>query len=230
MHTHLLYCVPKMTSLAPSRMTRRERELAIVRATRALFDERGVQDAPMDDIASAVGVTKTLLYRYFASKEDLVFRTTVLYLEDLEAALAEADDPEALPPERLAAVAEAFADFCLRYPAFLDCAFGLMRRPARELREVVSELVWFRLGQAMAAPLGRLVRLLEDGARAGDFAVQDPLLVANVLYAQVIGALHLARIGIGISRGDDGRAFVRPLEAERVRRHAVDSVLASVRA
>lgn len=225
----MLYSVHKMTAESTRRLPRRERERAIVEATRALFDARGAQDAPMDDIAQAVGVTKTLLYRYFESKEDLVFRTTVLYLEDLEAALAEGDDPAAPPPERLAGLAERFADFCLRYPAFLDCAFGLMRRPAGELREVVSDVVWFRLGQAMAAPLGRLVRLLEDGVETGDFAVEDPLLTANVLYAQVIGGLHLARIGIGIGSRPDGSPAVAALEPARVRRQTIDTLLAAVR-
>ena len=39
---------------------RREREREIVEATRALFDERGVQDAPMEEIARAVGINKAL--------------------------------------------------------------------------------------------------------------------------------------------------------------------------
>lgn len=182
----------------------------------------------MDEIARAVGVTKTLLYRYFGSKEELVFRTTVLYLDDLERALADGDDPSAGTSVRLEALAEGFADFCLDNPAFLDCAFGLLRRPAAELRAVVSDVVWFRLGQAMAAPLGRLVHLLEEGAAAGEVAVEDPVLAANVLYAQVIGGLHLARIGIGISGGEGGAVAVTGFEPDAVRRQVVASALASL--
>ena len=47
---------------------RREREREIVEATRALFDERGVQDAPMEEIARVVGINKALIYRHFASQ------------------------------------------------------------------------------------------------------------------------------------------------------------------
>ena len=40
-----------------------QRERDIVDATRALFDERGMQDAPVEEIARAVGINKALIYR-----------------------------------------------------------------------------------------------------------------------------------------------------------------------
>ena len=62
---------------------RREREREIVDATRALFDERGVQDAPIEEIARAVGINKALIYRHFASKEELYVVTVTRYLSEL---------------------------------------------------------------------------------------------------------------------------------------------------
>src|ERR1700754_300008 len=38
---------------------------------RALFAARGYADVTMDEVASAVGVTKPLLYNYFGNKEQL---------------------------------------------------------------------------------------------------------------------------------------------------------------
>ena len=59
---------------------------------------------------------------------------------------------------------EAFAGYCLRYPAFLDCSLALMRRPREELRESVSESVWLRLGQGMAGCIEPLDARSCDGA------------------------------------------------------------------
>ena len=71
-------------------------------------------------------------------------------------------------------------------PAFLDCALSLMRRPARELREIVSESVWLRLGQGMPRCVEHVADILRDGAGTG-FAVEDPDYMANVLWTQMLG-------------------------------------------
>ena len=54
---------------------RRERERDLVEATRALFDERGMLDAPIEEIAKAVGIARGLIYRQFSSKDELFVLT-----------------------------------------------------------------------------------------------------------------------------------------------------------
>ena len=141
--------------MAPAASTRRTRERDIVAATRALFDERGVQDAPVDEIARAVGINKALIYRVFSSKEELFVLTVTHYLDELRELALE-------PHEGLRDALDRFTRFCLRYPAFLDCALSLMRRPAAELRERVGEGTWLRLGASMSACLAPLARILAD--------------------------------------------------------------------
>jgi AcrR family transcriptional regulator len=209
--------------------TRRNREREILEATRALFDERGLQDAPIDEIARAVGINKALIYRVFASKEELFVLTVTHYLEELrERALAPpaaAGDPEA----QLRHACDSFTRFCLDYPAFLDCALSLMRRPAAELRERVSEGVWVRLGGSMAACLAPLAAILARGMRAGAFEIDDPEFTANRLYTQVLGTMHLARIGVGVRERAPGVPDAFALEPERVRRACVEDALALAR-
>jgi len=94
----------------------------------------------------------------------------------------------------------AFAGFCQHYPAFLDCALSLMRRPAQELHDMVSESVWFRLGQAIGSCVHHVSQLLADGTAAGVFAVEDPDFTANVLWTQTLGTMHLARSGVGVKQ------------------------------
>ncbi|MGH2879494.1 MAG: TetR/AcrR family transcriptional regulator, partial [Solirubrobacteraceae bacterium] len=69
---------------------RRQREHEIVAATRLLFDERGLQDAPMEDIARAVGINRAQIYRLFSSKEELFVLTLASYLGELADLLDEA--------------------------------------------------------------------------------------------------------------------------------------------
>ena len=214
--------------MAPSpTATRRERERELVRATRALFDERGVQEAPIEEIAKAVGIARGLIYRQFSSKDELYVFTVTDYLSELDgvlrAALAEPREPVA----QLEAWARAYADFCLAYPAFLDCALSLMRRPARELREVLSDSVWLRLGQGIAACVAQVSDILRAGAEAGVFAVEDPDYVANVLWTQLLGTTHLTRIGVGIRQAAPGVPALFTVEPEQVVRTCVSTALAT---
>ncbi len=209
----------------------REREREIVAATRLLFDERGVQDAPIEDIARAVGINKALIYRHFSSKEELFVLTLTSYLSDLARRLEEAPvTPD--PVARLEDGWRRYTDFCLEHPAFLDCGLSLMRRPAEQLRERISDAVWIRLGQGMGACLGRLSEILAEGARQGAFEVRDPDFTANHLYTQTLGTMHLARIGVGVRAGVGGGAGGIPemfaIDPRRVQEACIADVLASV--
>ncbi len=307
---------------------RREREREIVAATRALFDERGMQDAPIDEIARAVGINKALIYRCFASKEELFVLTLTSYLAELAKRLdsASVDHPRSRahtgggangvpnqnqhhpprhdttrhdpnqhhptqhdaaqhdptphdptphdptphdptphdptqrhptqrhptpqpattsspsPPRalatstpetpeatrRLEAGWRCYTDFCIEYPAFVDCGVSLMRRPAEELHESISDAVWIRLGAAMANCLSRLSEILAAGAREGAFAIADADFMANHLYTQTLGSMLLARIGVGVQTGAGGVPEPFAIDARRVQEACIADVLAAV--
>ena len=72
-----------------------------------------------------------------------------------------------------------------------------------------------RVGLRVAAPgpghrraaSSTLSEILRAGARDGTFTVDDPDYMANVLWTQVLGAMHLARIRVGVRQaraGDPG--------------------------
>ena len=216
--------------MPPGATTRQEREREIVVATRRLFDERGMQDAPIEEIARAVGIARGLIYRHFSSKEELFFLTVTDYLEELcgqlEMATAADDDPVA----QLERVAEAYAGFCQRYPAFLDASLALMRRPARELNDMVSESVWLRLGQGMARCLDHVAGVLSRGAERGVFEVEDPDYTATVLWTSTLGTMHLARLGIGVRQLGPGVPGLFKVSPEQVVATCVANALAAVRA
>ena len=104
-----------------------------------------------------------------------------------------------------------------------------MRQPARELRETVSEAVWLRLGQGMVRCIDQLAQILRDGAAAGEFTtVDDPDYLANVLWTQTLGAMHLARLGIGLRNLAPGVPGVFTVAADDVVRTSVASAMATV--
>ena len=205
---------------------RRAREKEILDATRALFDERGVRDAQIEDIARAVGINRAIIYRHFSGKEELFALTLVGYLDELEHRLATADNVTAGPAVRLRRLTEAYMDFGIEFPAFVDCAQTLMRRPGPELLEEVSEGAVYRLGRGIALCLARLAEVLEAGVAAGDFAEQDVHVLANTLYATGLGGLQLARVGMLVKEAAPGVPTVAPISADLVKEYMVTTALA----
>ena len=209
------------------RERRRQRESAIVMATRALLDEHGRRDPSVERIARGAGLSKPDIYRGFESKEEIFALTLVDYLAELEERNAEASEPED-PIAALREVCLRYVDFCLEHPAFVDHALSLLGRPTEELREQISDPIWLRLGAALAACVGRLERILAAGVEQEAFAVADPAFRANLLSAQILGSVQLARAGVGVREAAPGVAGTFELEPARLRDACVEGALAAV--
>jgi len=202
-----------MSPAAVRARTHRERD--IVEATRGLFEARGAQDAAIDDIARVVGINKALIYRHVGSKEELFVLVLVNYLDELRGRYVPID-ASADPVATLRAACDLYVAFCLQYPAFLDCALSLMRRPAGDLRARVTEGTWLRLGRAMTESLAPLVAIVRS------LGVSEADYVANRIYVQVLGTMHLARVGAGVA--DTAEVFA--IDPQRVRRDCVEDAVA----
>ena len=213
-----------------SRVTplRQVRERELVAATRALFDEQGIQDAPVEKIAQTVGIARGLIYRHFSSKEELYVLTVTHYLDELAGELDTALKRRKDPAARLECCIETYANYCLRYPAFLDCTLALMRRPARELHESVSESVWLRLGQGIARCSDHIAATLRAGTESGAFSVADADYMANVLWTQILGTMHLARIRVGVRQLAPGVPELFKVAPDELVRTCVASAMATV--
>lgn len=61
---------------------RRERKDLIIAKARETFLQKGLFNTVMDDIADRVGLTRRTLYRYFKTKEDLAYETTIVLLKE----------------------------------------------------------------------------------------------------------------------------------------------------
>jgi AcrR family transcriptional regulator len=220
--------IPYRSSAAAARRARRaSREETIIAATRALFDERGIRDARVEDIARAACLNKALIYRAFSSKDEIFALTATSYLDELR---ARTDAVETMPDAaaQLREVLTVFADFCVSYPAFLDCGLSLLRRPAPELRETLSDAVWFRVSRAVGRCVGAVQRALEAGVEQELVEIDDPGFTAGRLLTQIMGSMHLSRIGVSVREAAPGTVTAVPLDSEQVRDACVRDALAVV--
>jgi AcrR family transcriptional regulator len=169
-----------------------------------------------------------LIYRAFSSKDEIFALTATSYLDELRALTDEAEEISD-GPERLREILTVFANFCVTYPAFLDCGLSLLRRPARELREILSDTAWFRVSRAVGRCVGIVQRALELGmAQRTIEVVDDPGFLAGRLLTQMMGSLHLSRSGVSLREPVLGAVTAVALEPGQVRDACVRDALAVV--
>jgi AcrR family transcriptional regulator len=153
-----------------TRTPRAERERQMIDAASALFAERGFGGVSMDDIATASGITKPMLYAYFDSKEGLFAACAERAGEQLREDLRGMSEREDLPPDKqlwegLARVFK-FVDehhdsWLLLYPEG-GVAVGSIGSGAVAARDAMAELLtelFIRTGRAQGLAEDALVHM-----------------------------------------------------------------------
>ena len=166
-------------------------EAAVREAAVSLISRLGYEAMSMRQLAAEVGVQAAALYRYFPTKEELLFTLMREHMEGLLQAWGAARPATADPVSRLAAYVEN------------HIAFHIERRHAThvsnmELRSLSHE----RLTQILkmrTAYEKELRTILRDGAEAGVFQVDDTGLTAMALIQMMTGVIVWFRPGERLS-------------------------------
>lgn len=137
-----------MTSAARQLLPRDERRASILNGAADAFARSGFAATSMDDVAAACGVTKLIVYRHFAAKEDL-YRAILQQVfdrlgEELEAGLASGGGRGLGARTLLVVAREDPAGFTLlwrhaaREPQFADYAAGLRSVSVDVVRKIAA--------------------------------------------------------------------------------------------
>lgn len=159
-----------------------ERTLAAIRDhAEALIARHGYEAMSMRALAAAVGVQPAALYRYVATKEDLLFDLLQAHMTALIAAWAAARPHGAGPEDALAAFVRHHVRFHVERRAATHVSNMELRAlsPAR-LTEVL------RLRGAYEKELRRILR---DGVEAGRFSIGDVALTAMAIIQMITGVI-----------------------------------------
>lgn len=155
---------------ARSAGAKQQREEAILEAATRLGAERGIRQVTLTDIASAVGMHKSAMLRYFETREQIFLTLTAAGWREWSAALRALlgqltpGDPGG-PGGLAVAVAQAFAGSLVARPMFCD----LLAQAPLNLERNVSidsvrafKLVTLDEVSAISLELGRLLGLTEQ--------------------------------------------------------------------
>lgn len=130
------------------------RREAILAAAAELFDAGGAQEAGLNAIAAKAGFTKSNVYRYFESREEVLM---ILFLAELEGFVADLERRAApCTPGDIDALARTSTDAFLAHPRF--CA--LVAILASVLEQNVSVPKIMELKRAVTALNGRVTAII----------------------------------------------------------------------
>jgi len=180
------------TKLKPT-ATRRQREREarrrlILDSAKAVFAERGFQQATVEEIANRAELAVGTLYRYFQSKEEmyvsLLFEAMEMFRQNIEAARAS----EAAPDEQLRAVWRFFYDFYVQQP---ESYLAFMFLHNEGLRDVISPEVLDEINQRAGENFRLVGQIVQAGVEAGIYRPVDSRGVVDVLWSLLMGLVQL---------------------------------------
>lgn len=150
----------------------------VIEAARKLFLRDGVEAVSMRNLASEVGCSPMALYRYFGSKQEILWQVWDVFLAELFARLEKIKSSS--PRARLEQLAFAYLDYWLEHPERYLIVFlqkDLVPDATRRYLESSPLVERFEL----------FTRVVQEAQAGGEFAALDPSGVAQGLLCVLQG-------------------------------------------
>jgi AcrR family transcriptional regulator len=174
------YCVPKLTDIRKQALDGMMKE-ALFEATVAVLNRHGVDGMTMERVAAEAGIAKGSLYRYFASKRELVefvFAKTIdPIFESIDNVVASTQPAIDKLVTQLYALLDHVAKHAQVHRLLFEdeTAHGILQSSERRTAEVA--------GRQMA-------NIFRQGIEEGVFRPEDPLMLANMYIGLCKGILQ----------------------------------------
>lgn len=153
-----------------------DRRIDILKSAAAAFRRRGYHGASVDEIASALEMTKGNLYYYFRNKEEILYACHEYSLDVLLALLADVRAESSSPDEKLRKLVLAFVHLILDELQATALTLDLQALSPPLLRKVIARRDTFDRG---------LREIIQQGMDEGRFTSGDPKMVAFAVMGAV---------------------------------------------
>jgi AcrR family transcriptional regulator len=175
-------------------------EAAIRDAAVDLIARHGYEAVSMRQLAAEVGVQAAALYRYFPTKEDLLFALMEGHMRNLTASWETARPTSGDPVPRLAA----FVDHHIRFHIARRHATHVSNMELRSLSKANLTTI-LKLRTAYEKELRAILR---EGADSGVFAIDDTGLTAMAIIQMITGVIVWFRPGERLSVEDVAKTYL----------------------
>ena len=155
----------------------------ILDVSKELLLKHGFSKMSMRKIAKKANVTATSIYLYFKNKDDLLLALVEESIANLNKVLRSTLDESVSPVEQLESMADAYVNFALQNPQEYEIIY--MVRP-EEMPKYPKEKF-----QQVRQIYELLAGIIKRGKEQQLFDVEDPLVSAYTLWAQIHGVVSV---------------------------------------
>lgn len=165
-----------------------QRRNDIIDAAEAVFFEKGIETATMDDVANAAELSKGTLYLYFNSKDDLLHAIIHRGLVIMKEMFTEAFNSKEIGIEKVMAVGNAYFEFSRKYPDHFRVMLFHKHAGSCSPEDNPNLAACIELGDSSLEIVAQAVEVgIQDGSVRSDV---DPMEVAVILWAQSNGIVQ----------------------------------------
>jgi len=175
-----------------------DRRLEILKSAAAAFRRRGYHGASVDEIASALEMTKGNLYYYFRNKEEILYACHEYSLDVLLGLLDDIAAEDSTPDDKLRKLVLAFVHLLLDELQATALTVDLQALSPPLLRKIITRRDAFDRG---------LRALIQQGMDEGRFAPGDPKMAAFAMMGAVNWITKWYEPAGPMSSDEIGRAF-----------------------
>lgn len=162
------------------RINHDQRKQEIAEKAIRLFSQVGYDNVSLIMIAAAAGVSRTVLYRYFCSKREVLDAAIVFVTDSIEAKCTKIMASRAKNTEKLEGICHTVVDVMFKNKDFLVAVFDFVVGMARSGVSMGPSIGRFTTGTRTA--LRRLIEYAIDRHEIPEMLVVDR--IADALYAQ----------------------------------------------
>lgn len=159
----------------------------ILEVAERLFREIGYRKTTVADIAKSLRMSPANVYRFFESKKAINEAVAERLMAEMEAEL------RVIAARPAAPAADRLAEFVRALNRFSTDRFTTERR-MHEMVEVAMTESWQVVHGHIARVDDMLCRLVAEGARSGEFQVEEPMVAARCVHAAIVRFCHPALI------------------------------------
>ncbi|MEZ4318610.1 MAG: helix-turn-helix domain-containing protein [Myxococcota bacterium] len=188
-----------------ARIRREQKVSEILDTALDLVVEHGMDGLTVGALADRLDWTKGAMYRYFASKDQLVAALNGRVIAEWSEAADVVLDPSEPALDQVLAVLDRFVDLAHERPA----QFGLVSLTMADPRNLVAQIDDATHIPAMMGLLGRIVQLVARAAEQGALAPGDPFARTLQLVFALMGVLQLKKLSRFDALAFDTRSLAR---------------------